>query len=291
MKAIIYSVHLSPGRSMNDQHRDKKRKLSSGEEGDEQGETRPMKIRWKRPKAGSKGIPFEEPYEQHSLPQITTPMILPEALEVPERPEAPEAFESPESTEAPERPEAMKTQPGDFKCQYCDATFGNKDLLLGHKMRTPHGFNDEGRIVAVSSGFGLDHQAKIITPPEGYYVDEYSDIVKIPKRTAVANPRAQTGPPVINPDPFFEPGCPDTGVFLPVGTPGYLHPTKQHTLWFCPWEGCGKRNWKLWRVNRHINTTHVAKRKSYFICSCGQAYATKAEEEAHRVLTGHEKAI
>ncbi|XMA08497.1 hypothetical protein WAI453_001288 [Rhynchosporium graminicola] len=199
-------------------------------------------------------------------------------------------YSTPRSTEVASEPDLINvpaSQPEHLICEYCHMTFENKDLLLGHRLRTPHGFTDEGKITIVPPGSGLDDHARIITPSEGQFIDEYSNIARVP---ALSNLRAPSGPEVVNPPPFFEPGCPATGVFLPVGTRVTLLPGKP-PVWYCPWKGCDKKNWKIWRLNRHINTTHVAVRRSYHICNCGQAYATMTGEEDHRTLTGHVKAI
>ncbi|KAH7360835.1 hypothetical protein BKA65DRAFT_547547 [Rhexocercosporidium sp. MPI-PUGE-AT-0058] len=187
-------------------------------------------------------------------------------------------------------PKQPASVPEDLICDLCKMTFDNKDLRLAHLLRTPHGFNENMQIVPVPAGYGLDDASKIVPVPPGYRLDNALKLVAIPQPSVPQLRGAPTALDFVVPPPFMEPGCPATGAFVQVGTPGTPNPPKAQT-WHCPWVGCDKKNWKIYRLNRHINTTHVAVKRSYSICGCGQAYATKAEEEAHRAETGHPKAV
>ncbi|KAH9216594.1 hypothetical protein DL95DRAFT_407568 [Leptodontidium sp. 2 PMI_412] len=187
-------------------------------------------------------------------------------------------------------PKETASVPDDLTCGLCKMAFDNKDLRLSHLLRTPHGLNKNMQIVPVPAGYGLNDASQIIAVPPGYQLDKFLKLVAIPQPSASRARSAPAAPDFVLPPPIMEPGCPATGVFVQVGTPGTPNPPKAVT-WHCPWPGCDKNNWKIYRLNRHINTTHVAVRRSYSICGCGQAYATKAEEEAHRAETGHPKAV
>ncbi|KAG4441040.1 hypothetical protein IFR05_003495 [Cadophora sp. M221] len=188
-------------------------------------------------------------------------------------------------------PKETASVPEDHTCSLCKMKFDNKDLKLGHLLRTPHGFDKNMQIVPVPASHGLNDASQIVAVPPGYQLDKYLKLVAIPQLSAPSTRSAAAALDFVLPPPIMEPGCPATGVFVQVGTPGTPNPPPKVVTWHCPWPGCYSKNWKIYRLNRHINTTHVAVRRSYSICGCGQAYATKAEEETHRAETGHPKAV